>query len=128
MEDNKKIDELFKSIVGMPDTEIQISPGFDLLENEKTFKIQMELPGCSKDDIDIQVVDDVLLISADVERELNDKDDTLVEGRTEGYIEESFRINGIDIDMITSKLSKGILTVTMPKKENKGRARNIKIH
>ncbi len=109
------------------------------------YEISMELPGMSKDEISLQVSDNVLTISAerqtDVDRspeiraekaEDDGKDDTALEERQAAeldrpgrYIhrersyqrtERHFNVEDVIVSEITASYENGILTVKLPKK------------
>jgi HSP20 family protein len=94
-------------------------PRTNILEGEKDYRLEMDLPGVRNEDLEISVEDDTLTVKA--ERSLE-----VPEGyhsrRTEmnGKIawRRSFELgNGVDLDDISARLEHGILTVTLPKSE-----------
>lgn len=92
-------------------------PLHDVIENDNEFILDLQLPGIKKEDINITVNKNKLIIEA----ERNENKD-LKYNRKEtfyGKFEKSFTLPDIaDIEKITSSLNDGILTVILPKKLN----------
>lgn len=92
-------------------------PALNLSETEQAYQIEAELPGFAEADIEIQVNDDVLVLTG--KRETQSGDDTTNYHRRErwsGTFERSLRLPaGIDAGQVAAKLSNGVLTITLPK-------------
>ena len=89
----------------------------DVIDTGDAYQLQSELPGFTKDDIKIDVENDVLTISA--ERKLDDKDEKqnfVKRERFYGSFSRSFDVSGINVDGIEAAYTDGVLTLTMPKK------------
>lgn len=86
----------------------------DITENEKNFIVEMVLAGIMKEDISINIEDDVLSIIA------NRKDEVSNYYKKQlftGKIEKSFTLpENIDIDKIETTFIDGILKIIIPKK------------
>jgi HSP20 family protein len=83
----------------------------DLYEDKDNTYVRAELPGVSRDAINIEVVDDYLTISASRKT-------------GEGENEESFSFSrsvtvpeSVQSDKVSASYENGVLTVTLPKKE-----------
>ncbi len=102
----------------------------DIAESDSEYEISVELPGIDEKDIELDVSDGILLMSAEKreEREEKKKNYHLSE-RSYGNVRRSFRVpEGVDIDKIKANFSKGVLRVTLPKtKEAKARQRRIQV-
>ncbi|UDQ98786.1 Hsp20/alpha crystallin family protein [Lentisphaerota bacterium WC36G] len=96
-------------------------PKLNVQETDKEFIVQAFLPGCKKEKINVQVLSNYLTISAT--REDNPKSDDekyLRKERSFGIFEESLNLpSKVQNDNITAEYKNGILTVTLPKLENK---------
>lgn len=98
----------------------------NIREDENSYHLEVIAPGLEKEDLKVQVKDDVLSIS--YEEKTEDKQEgTTEEGihllreefRTRSF-KRSFEIgDSVDVDHITAEYSKGILRLTLPKKEEK---------
>ena len=97
-------------------------------ENEKEYLVEVSAPGLKKEDIKIEVENDVLKISSTVENEKEEKNEGYY--RKE-FFKSSFERNfsipkGANKDEISATMTDGILNVVIPKlKEEK--KENIKI-
>ncbi len=94
------------------------SPSVDVSETETEILFTAEFPGLEKDEIDISVNDGRLSISG--ERQFTEQEDTKrhrVE-RWYGKFHRSFLLpKSADAEKISAHLKNGVLTVTLPKKE-----------
>ena len=91
----------------------------DILETEKDFKITMEVPGLTAEDVKVTLEDNVLSISAETKRE--EKEDTDRYHRLErtfGTLNRSFSFHAdIAEDGIDASVKNGVLNVVVPKLE-----------
>ncbi|RLE37234.1 Hsp20/alpha crystallin family protein [Candidatus Acetothermia bacterium] len=101
-----------------------ISPSFgrtDIYEKDKQLVFETELPGMKKDDIEIKVEDDKLIISGETKRneEVREENDFRM-GRRYGRCQHVFPLpaDAINKDGIKAKFEDGILRVTVPLKES----------
>ena len=90
----------------------------DIREDEDNYYIEAELPGLNKDDINIKLEEDNLVISATNEEVQEEEDENYIrrERRT-GTYQRAFRIDNVKEDEITAEYEDGILEVTLPKEE-----------
>lgn len=88
----------------------------DVREREDAYLLEADLPGVSKDQIKLDVHDDTLTISADVNTHKKDKKDGYVYSeRSYGHVERSFDLEGIDQSGIKADYENGVLMIVMPK-------------
>ena len=112
-------DRLFESSFGFT------GPPVDITEDYKAYKIAVELPGTSENDIEVSLNGNVLLLKGEKHQEREEKYRYLSE-RSYGAFQRSFEVpDGIDRDKITAELSKGVLTLTLPKTQPRERRRRI---
>ncbi len=89
----------------------------DVIDTGDAYKLDAELPGFKKEDIDINVENDCLTISVERKVEEEDKRPNYVKReRVYGSFSRSFDVSGIDVEKIEAAYQDGILTLTMPKK------------
>ena len=101
-------------------------PRTNISEKDNTFVLTVEMPGISREDVDIRVEGDRLLIKGGTEATTEDKESNRSEYRAMRY-ERSFTVgNDIDAAKITAKMENGVLAVTLPKSEEKV-GRTVKI-
>ncbi len=90
----------------------------DVIDTGDAYKLEAELPGFKKEDIKIDVENDVLTISA--EHKADDKQERpnfIKRERFYGSYSRSFDVSGVNVDGIEAAYTDGILTLTMPKKQ-----------
>ncbi len=94
-------------------------PKVNILESEDGFVVELAAPGWEKSDFNIEVNEDVLTVSTKIEN--GDKEDSRVFIKREfgvASFERSFRLpDTIDGEKIAAAYDKGILSITLPKKE-----------
>lgn len=95
----------------------------DVKEQENSYEVAVDLPGFKKDEITAEVKDGYLTISAAKGLDQEKKDDQgkyIRQERYSGNMSRSFYV-GKDVtkDDIHAKFEDGILTLQIPKKENK---------
>lgn len=97
-------------------------PAVNVKENKKNYKIELSVPGFEKEDINIEVVQDTITISANKEskHEEKDEDEKVIrqEFKSSSFSRSFTLANNVDTDNITAKEKNGVLTLTLPKKEN----------
>jgi len=94
-------------------------PPVDIYETEKAYVIEAELAGYKQDEVQVNVDKHVLRISSD-KQTLKDADGkkNLVRERYFKKFERSFSLpEDIDESAIEGEFSDGVLTITLPKKE-----------
>ncbi|MBP8988694.1 MAG: Hsp20/alpha crystallin family protein [Clostridia bacterium] len=101
----------------------------DIKETDKAYILEAEVPGVNKDQISVEVDQDILTITVNQEEEEEVEDEEYLRRERRKYtVTRSFNIEGIDPDHIAAKLENGVLTLELPKKEpGKKRARKVDI-
>jgi len=92
-------------------------PNADIIEKEKEFLITMALPGLTKKDIKLDLVENKLSVSGEYSKANHAEGDRFVsrEIRT-GSFHREFRLgNHIDSEKIDASFKDGLLHVTLPK-------------
>ena len=113
----RAIDEMERSFFGNGQNSVVSAFRTDVVDNGDSYKLEAELPGFNKDDIKIDVENDVLTISA--ERKLDNKEEKpnfVKRERFYGSYSRSFDVSGIEVDGIEAAYTDGVLCLTMPKK------------
>lgn len=127
----RRFERMFSEI-GLEDRKIRTSirePLVDISENEKEIKIIVELPGVNKNDIDLEVRDNFLVIKAKMSKSSKrEQKDYLYQERTyQRYYRMIPLPNAVDPNKIEAKYNNGILEITLQKKSNVKKAGKIKI-
>lgn len=88
----------------------------DLKETENSYVVEADLPGVSKDAINIEYENNYLTISAKREDNIEDKKDNYVRReRHYGEFRRSFYVDNIDEAKIDASFKDGVLKVNIPK-------------
>ncbi|WP_340202679.1 Hsp20/alpha crystallin family protein [Ascidiimonas sp. W6] len=98
-----------------------VLPAVNIKESEDHFDLELSVPGFKKDDIHIEVDDNVLTISSTVESSSENKDEKGNYTRREfsrSSFKRSFTLpETVNEDAINASYEDGILVLTFPKKE-----------
>ena len=87
----------------------------NIIDNDDSYQIEIQLPGFKKSDIKIGIENEVLTISSKVEK-TTDKLRYVEQNFTKNSFENKFKMNKyIDKNNITAKMEDGILTVILGK-------------
>lgn len=101
----------------------------DIKENDKEYVLEAELPGIDKEDISLEVRNNMLTISVNRDEKIEEKRDNYIRReRRACSMARSFSLENVNADKITAKHENGILTVVLPKKNDvKTNSRRIDI-
>ena len=91
----------------------------DVVDTGDAYELEAELPGFAKEDIQLDVENDVLTVSAEHKSEKKEEDEKknyVKRERFYGSFTRSFDVSGINVDGIEAKYENGILTLHLPKK------------
>ena len=103
----------------------------DIKDEGDHFLLEAELPGFSKEDIDLDLKDGVLTISAKHDETVENKDDSgryVCRERRTGSFARSFDVSGIREEDIGAAYDNGVLRLTLPKQgEPQPQSRKIAI-
>ena len=94
----------------------------DIKESDGAYVLMADLPGFKKEDIDIEIGDGVLTLTAKQNEETEEKDEDgrfLMHERRSGVFKRSYDTTGIDTEKLTATFENGVLKLTMPKLELK---------
>ncbi len=123
------LDDFFRPATQYAEASGGLVPAMDVSETEEKFAVAVELPGVSKDDIDITLEDGVLTINAETRREAEEKADGRVirQERRYGKYVRSMRLGSeIDETNVLANHKDGVLTLVLPKVE-KAKPRKITV-
>lgn len=110
-------DEFERSVFGENGRRL---PAFstDIRDEGDHYLLEAELPGFRKEDIDLDVKDGFLTISASREESGETKQGGyLCRERRSGSFSRSFNLDGIQEDGITASYNNGVLELTLPKRQ-----------
>ncbi|MBD3334305.1 MAG: Hsp20 family protein [Candidatus Eisenbacteria bacterium] len=103
-------------------------PPMDILGDEETYVVRMDLPGLSKDDVQISMENGVLTVSGERKHEVEKKDDCYhCAERAYGKFERSVTLpSDVDTDKTEATFKNGVLEIRLPKTEQ-AKSRKIAI-
>ncbi|MDD2574089.1 MAG: Hsp20/alpha crystallin family protein [Bacillota bacterium] len=99
----------------------------DIREEEDRYLLEADLPGFNKDDIGIQLKDNIITITAQHNEDFEEKGDSyLRRERRSGRLIRNFMVDNVKQDSVSAKYENGVLKVLLPK-ENKRPIREKRI-
>ena len=120
------VDELYNNVLKNDYHENYVKnfgkqPATNVFETEKDFKLEVLLPGFSKEDVQMNYHKNLLTIKVDKEQ----KEENANEGFKYAHrefgtfnFEKQFKIpNSVNIETVDAKFENGILSIVLPKKE-----------
>ncbi len=100
---------------------LMIHPSVDIIENEKEYKVEVEVPGMGPEDLKILIADHVLTIKGEKTTSRKDKDQNYMmrEIAYGAYQRDIPLPESVDTANAKASFKKGMLWVSLPKKENR---------
>lgn len=95
-------------------------PATNVKETEDHYALELAVPGFAKEDFKVELDQDLLTVSVEKEDNQEEKNDEFVKREFRYHnFSRSFRLpeNAVDGDKIVAKYDTGILTLTLPKRE-----------
>ena len=100
----------------------------DLEDKGDHYELTADLPGFSKEDVEISIDDKIMTIHAEKSESSESREKNYIcRERRSGSFSRSFDISGIDADAISGSFKDGVLTVLMPRKVDEKKNRRIAI-
>jgi len=129
----REVDSLFDQFFGRSDGGDQSppavwSPSTDLVETDDAFRLHLDVPGMSAEDISINLQNRTLTVNGERSSERTDESEDFVRvERAVGTFHRTFTLpDAVDADHIEATYDDGVLTITVPKTEESTR-RQIEI-
>jgi HSP20 family protein len=108
----------------------KIMPSLDVAEDDKAFRVSVELPGMSDKDVAVTVEDRTLTIRGEKKEEKEKKDkDVFRRERAYGSFRRTIELPGdVDAAKIEARFKDGVLAIDLPKtKEAQDRVKQIPV-
>ena len=127
----REVDSIFDQFFGRSedeDTSAVWTPRTDLSETDDAFRIRLDVPGMTKDDITINLQNNTLTVSGERTSERTDEGEEYVRvERAFGNFHRTFTLpNAVDRENVEAAYEDGVLTIHVPKTEESTR-RQIEI-
>ncbi|NLO97357.1 MAG: Hsp20/alpha crystallin family protein [Peptococcaceae bacterium] len=88
----------------------------DIKETDQEYIVEAEIPGVNKEDIKVELDDDLLTIQVQANEEINEERDRYIRReRRCSSMSRSFYVENVQTDNITAKYENGILSIKLPK-------------
>ena len=96
------------------------APRTDLVETEDSYRLHLDVPGMTKDDLKINYQDNQLTVSGERTSDRTDEGEEYVRvERSFGQFYRSFSLpRTVDAEGISAAYENGVLTITVPKTED----------
>lgn len=131
-------DTMLSNLFGTVKSDSRRSPAVDVIENENSYIIEVEVPGYSQEEIDVQVEDNVLTVSASPAVEQPDQEQSeekekaegtyLIRERSRSRFSRSFSLpKDVDVEQIEGSYKNGILRLELAKAAE-SKPRSIKVN
>jgi HSP20 family protein len=114
------INGIFRPVTGRPGV-VRRVPALDVIDRGDHYSVEAELPGIDKENVQINIEDGVLTISAHLdEEELEETANVLRRERRFGEFARSLHLgDDIDAEKVDAGFSNGVVKITLPKIEKK---------
>ncbi len=99
----------------------------DIYEKDNKYYVEMDLPGFSKNDIKISINNKNLVISAEKELSTDDSKNYIRKERSYSKYSRTFYVGNVEENDIEASFEDGILTIIVPKEEEKESKKYIDI-
>ncbi|MEF8817760.1 MAG: Hsp20/alpha crystallin family protein [Salinibacter sp.] len=127
----REVDSIFDQFFGRDsddDTSAVWAPRTDLSETDDAFRIRLDVPGMTKEDITINLQNNTLTVSGERSSERQEEGEEYVRvERAFGNFHRTFTLpDAVDPDSVEAAYDDGVLTINVPKTETSTR-RQIEI-
>ena len=124
--------DAFSSVLPVREGELPTrawAPAVDICENENNIVLKAELPGVDPKDVEVRVEDNTLYLKGERKFEKDTKEENYHRlERSYGSFARSFALpNSIDAEKVAAEYKDGLLTLTLPKREET-KPKTIKIN
>jgi HSP20 family protein len=111
-----KLGRLFDEMLEPTET-LGWTPVVDVVETDTILELYAELPGMSRDDIHIEIMDGLITLKGEKKNEKEEKTgDYRLWERSYGAFERSFSLpRSIDTKAVKAEFENGVLKITLPK-------------
>ena len=118
-----EFNEIFNDINTYESTKIYDSiwePAYNIHEDDKNYYLYFDIPGTSKESIDISISNDMLIVSGSRKSDSNHNDNySRFNSIQYGNFQKSFNLpENVNQDKISAKMNDGVLSMTIKKSKN----------
>lgn len=111
-----------------PKSEGLVIPGMDLYDRKNDIVVKIDLPGVRREDIDLTITKDTLIVKGEVKRDEEVKEeDYFISERAYGTFSRTIQLPfEVENEKAQATMNNGILEIVMPKREE-ARPKEIRI-
>lgn len=125
----KDIQQMVGRVVPLEDKGQDFRPQCDIIESEDTYKIILDIPGLSKNEVNVSLKDYVLTVRGERVGELDEGEVYRRQERASGVFSRSFALpQNVVADKVDAAFRTGVLTISMPKTGEHEDSTNIPIN
>lgn len=125
----KDIQQMVGRIVPLEDKGQDFRPQCDIIESEDTYKIVLDIPGLSKNEVNVSLQDFVLTVRGERVGELEEDEVYRRQERASGVFSRSFALpQNVVTDEVDATFRTGVLTISMEKTGEHEDSTNIPIN
>ena len=112
-------DDFMRTMPASGGVEPKLRPALDVEETDEAIKISIELPGLTKDEVNVSIEDGVLTVSGEkTTRSENEDSSYHIIERSYGSFARSLSLpTHVSAENAAAKFEHGVLTITLPKQE-----------
>lgn len=99
----------------------------DIYEQDNQYIIEIDIPGFEKENINIDVNNEYLTVTAEKEESFDENKKYIRQERKFGKYQRSFYLGDLDAENVAAHFNNGILKINIPKKEMLDKKRTIEI-
>jgi len=108
--------------------EFRLLPAVDIFEDDNAIRVVADVPGVTRESLELEVDNDVLTLKGDIKLDMPDKmSATYAEVRGSHYYRQFQLGREVDAEGIKAEVRNGVLELLLPKREQH-RRRRIEIH
>ncbi len=97
--------------------EVFLSPAVDIYEDDRSITVKADLPGVSKDRLDLKVSGNTLTLEGQTAIDIpKDMEALYADVRVQGYRRSFTLSNELDTANISAQMNDGVLTLSLPKR------------
>lgn len=98
-----------------------VFPLMDVREDSEKYTVAVEVPGMTRDDINLSIQDDQLVVEGEKKEEEKEEDESYLRvERSYGRFRRRLRLPGdVDQEKVDAKYKDGVLNIHLPKTEEK---------
>lgn len=113
----ERFSSLLEDLFDLPKHTPHWMPAVDIKDTDTEYRFHVEVPGMNKEDLEIEIVGDLLVIKGKREDFNEQKTDQYVRReRKFGRFQRSFKLEyPVDAEQVIAEYAKGVLTVVVPK-------------